>query len=594
MEPITFPEVGMPLHHKGFRYDDSATAPERRRVRPLAELIEREVRSGDELHFPWLSTRAYAALFEVARQARSGRLRGLTIISASLRAEVGLLVASGGVDKLITSFAATTYPAVRPNPLLAQAIQDGSVAVEEWSILALIQRTLAGALGWRFVPAETMDGSDLPAGAGVDARSVVDPYDGTQRSVMPALRPDISLIHCPVADWDGNGVLFPPFAEDIHTVYAARRGVILTADHVVAPAELRRWAGHVRVPAARVLGVAHVPLGAHPSASPVPVRVSGTAGYGEDYEFLSELGRLRTLEDAESFSKKWIDVSRRTYLGRLGRQRIEHLVAMDFDESWHIDQLDDEAEQLGDREPTLGERLAVSGARAMEELVRSRGARTVVAGAGLSHIAAALGRASLLDDERVVDLVFESGVVGYIPRPHDATLSNTRNLPTARHLSSTLEVLGMLVPTTADTTIAVLSAGVLDKQGNANSNRTPAGHFLVGSGGSTDIASRVPTIAVVAADPRKFVQTAEFISYHGDRVAVIATEIGHLRREGDTYVLAAWFEDAEDSAEKALSRLRNATRWDIQLADDVRSLTAPKPAELEYLRAIDPQRNLIG
>ncbi|GAA4490466.1 3-oxoacid CoA-transferase [Rhodococcus olei] len=597
MEPITFPDVGRALRAPdGFRYDAVATASAPSRVRALEEIVRATVESGDQIHFPWLSTRAYAALFEVVRQARSGRLRGLTVISASLRAEVGLLVASGGVDKLVTSFAATTYPAVRPNTILAQAIRDGSLEVEEWSILALIQRVLAGALGWPFVPAATMDGTDLPVAAGArPVRTVLDPFGEAECTVMPALHPDVALIHCPVADWHGNGVVFPPFAEDLHTVYAARKGVILTADHIVAPDELRRWAGHVRVPAARVVGLAQVSFGAHPSASPVPVRVDGAAGYGEDYRFLAELGRLRTLEEAESFSRRWIDPpARASYLGRLGRERIEHLVAMDLDESWRIDELDAEPIPADVDSVTLGERLAISGARAMQTLARRSGARTVVAGAGLSHLAAALGRTTLLDDGYVVDLVFESGVVGYIPRPHDATLSNTRNLPTARHLGSTLEVLGMLLPATPDSTIAVLSAGVLDSHGSANSNRTPSGHFLVGSGGSTDIASRVPTVAVVAADPRKFVDTAEFVSYHGAKVAVIATDVGHLSRSDDGYVLSAWFKDVAAGADDALARIRAATGWDVRLAPDAEQLAAPSAAELDYLRAIDPEGNLIG
>ena len=186
--------------------------------------------------------------------------------------------------------------------------------------------------------------------------------------------------------------------------------------------------------------------------------------------------------------------------------------------------VDDEPKSVEVGEMTVSERLAVSGARAMEAVAKASGTRTVVAGAGLSHLAAALGRATLLANAHVVDLVFESGVLGYVPRPHDATLSNTRNLPTARHLSSTLEVLGMLLPSTAETTIAVLSAGVIDSHGNANSNRSPSGNFLVGGGGSTDIAAQVTTIAVVAADPRKFVETARFISYRGTHLDVIASK----------------------------------------------------------------------
>ncbi|MDT2006798.1 hypothetical protein FXW78_23565 [Rhodococcus opacus] len=290
VEPITFPDVAVPLRAAdGFRYDAAATAPARSRVLPLEQLVEQEVRPGDAIHFPWLSTRAYAALFEVIRQARSGRLRGLTVISASLRAELSLLVASGGVDKLITSFAATTYPAVRPNSILAQAVKDGSMVVEEWSILALIQRVLAGALGWPFVPAGTMDGTDLPAGFGPGTRSVVDPFDGTERSVMPALRPDVSLIHCPVADWDGNGVIFPlrrgppyrlcrPEGRDTH---GRSRRVPGGAASVGGPR-----AG-ARGPGSRCRAGAP---GCTPRRLAGTGAVEGTSGYGEDYAFLAELG----------------------------------------------------------------------------------------------------------------------------------------------------------------------------------------------------------------------------------------------------------------------------------------------------------------
>ena len=586
-----------------FDYGPSATAPATSRVRPLAELVEATIRPGDTVHYPWLSTRACASIFEVVRQARCGRLHGLTIISTSLRAETALLITSGAARRFVTSFAASTYPSIRANTILRDAVTAGTIELEEWSLLAIIERTLAAAMGWPFVVADTLSETSLPSGAGGGVATLADPFTGTQAAVMPPLASDVTLIHCPLADWEGNGVLLPPFAEDIYSAYAARRGVLLTAERIVSPTELRRWAHHVRVPAACVAGVAAVPFGAHPAAQAMPVGLDGTVGYGEDYAFLTELGRLRDAADAEAFCRRWIDTAdREGYLAQLGPERIEHLVAMEMRGSWQIDAMASGSalDTSGPAEPpssagqpSVGERLAVSGARATCMRARSTAARTVLAGAGVSSLAAALARVALLDEQQYIDLVFESGVVGYVPRPYDSTLSNTRNLPTARQLSGSLETLGMLMRATGGT-LAVLSAGMVDTLGNANSNRSWTGEFLVGGGGSTDIARATSTIAVLPADVRRFVQTVEFVTYHGANLDVIATDRWQLRRTSDGYMLSAWFADLWADADAALADVRERTGWDVKVAEDVVRLDPPSATELDFLRALDPDRNLLG
>lgn len=596
MSPAALPPLSPMFSVPGFDFGAAATAPTANRTRPLAEVIATAVRPGDVVHYPWISTRAGASAFEIVRQARAGRLRDLTVISASLRADVGLLVASGGIRRIVTSFSATTYPSIRPNALLLDALAEGSVELEEWSLLALVQRTLAAALGWPFVPADTVRDSDLPNAAEPGLGAVADPFrDGARTPVMPPLACDVTLIHCPIADWEGNGVLFPPFAEDVYSAYAARRGVILTAERIVSPQQLRRFAHHVRVPAARVIGLAEVPLGAHPSALPVPVDV-GVAGYGEDYDFLTAMGRLGRVAEAEEFCRTWIDsADRHEYLARLGANRIEHLFAMELGESWQTDMLAKPDAVDGPDEAAVGERLAVSAARAVATQCRAHQVRTVLAGAGVSSLAAALARVELLEEAgHVVDLVFESGVIGYVPRPYDSTLSNARNVPTARQLTNSLETLGMLLGGPAEDKLAVLAAGVIDQHGNADSNRSWTGGFLVGGGGSTDIARATSTVAVIPADPRRLVDTAGFVTYGGRRVDVIATEFGHLTRVRDGYVLSAWFADQAGCADAALEQLRARSGWDVTLGSAPVRLDPPRPAELAFLRTLDPQRNLLG
>jgi len=596
MTTRSFPALVPEGDLRGFTYNAGGRC-RTSRIAPLETVIESAVQSGMTIHYPWLSTRASAALFEVVRQARAGRLADLTIASTSIRAEIALLVASRGVRRIVTSFAASSHPAIRPNPAFSRALAEESIELEEWSLLAIVQRTLAGALGWPFVPATTMQGTDLPSGVreGLGTREVKDPFNHVDTLLMPALTPDVCLVHCPVADWEGNGVLFEPLAEGVHPIYAATEGVVVTADIVVSPDELRRWSGFVKVPASRVIGLAQVPLGAHPNASHVPVGIGGVSGYGEDYDFHTELGALRSEGDLEAFCQRWIDPpSRDSYLSQLGSERIKNLVTKDLDESWQVDWLAKPPSSAPTSAPSVGERLAVAGANALADLAHERAARTVIAGAGISSLAAALGRIALLDAGIEVDLVFESGVVGYVPRPYDSTLSNTRNLPTARQLNSTLEVLGMLAQSENTSTIAILAAGAVDQGGNANSNRVVDGRFLVGGGGSTDIVGRVKTVVVVPADARRFLRRVPFITYPGENVAAIATDVGVLAKSGDTYVLSTWFTDCANSVNAALDLIRDRIGWEVRAADTVRPIDPPRPDEREFLRMIDPEGNLLG
>src|SRR5205085_11645790 len=78
----------------------------------------------------------------------------------------------------------------------------GKVALEEWSHLAFGLRFRAAGMGVPFLPSLTMLGSDLMGVGGM--KTLEDPYTGQTLAAVPALFPDVTLLHVSRADRFGN------------------------------------------------------------------------------------------------------------------------------------------------------------------------------------------------------------------------------------------------------------------------------------------------------------------------------------------------------------------------------------------------------
>ncbi|MCP4450646.1 MAG: hypothetical protein GY809_04240, partial [Planctomycetes bacterium] len=159
----------------------------------------------------------------------------------------------------------------------------GAIAIEDYSNFQMTLRFLAGALGVPFLPTRSGMGSDILArwGFSQEARSsnpkmpdkkavVVDNPFGdwaeTAKVVLvPAIQPDVTIIHAQKAATDGtvriNGL---PFT-DVEQAKAAER-VIVTCEELVAPDDLRDNADLNTLPPFCVDAVCHVPHGAYPTA----------------------------------------------------------------------------------------------------------------------------------------------------------------------------------------------------------------------------------------------------------------------------------------------------------------------------------------
>ncbi|MEX2255910.1 MAG: CoA-transferase [Acidimicrobiia bacterium] len=548
----------------------------------ISDAVRAHVQAGDLLCIVTGHTRWTAAARELIRQWW-GRDPGFTLAMPSLSSLGTLFFRGGLVRKVITGYSGDTFPNFTPNPIFADAYRSGAVDVEHWSFLAFAQRLEAAARGLPAVTTRSIVGSSMVEN---DAYARVDTPFGDVGLLAP-LVPDVTLLHAPVADRDGNIAIHPPLLEGVWGALAARRGAIVTVDRVVD--DLRPWSHLVCIPAHRVLAVCQAELGAHPGGlyvGDLPVD-----GYGEDYEFFIEARAATRRDDFDDWIHHWVlDVEDQVdYLERLGAARIGAVRSKAEPESWTRDQ----AAHAPDLEAPANrwERAATWGARHLADRVLTLDAHAVLAGAGVANLAAWLAVAQARERGSDVQLTAEIGMWGYDPTPADPFVLNHRNFPRSTMLNDADTVLGALVGGPGSRTLACLGGAQVDRHGNVNSTMIPDGAFLVGSGGGNDVAS-VCTEAIVVAllAPQRTPAECGYVTSPGRAVRALVTDLGTLEKlepEGEL-VLTAVPEGPKPVAER-IAAAQAACGWDLTVASEVAELTPPSAEELARLRSWDPR-----
>jgi acyl CoA:acetate/3-ketoacid CoA transferase alpha subunit/acyl CoA:acetate/3-ketoacid CoA transferase beta subunit len=550
----------------------------------LSDAVARHVQHGDTLHIVVGHHRWTAAAREVVRQWWE-RDPDFTLVMLSLSSLGALFFRGGLVRKVITGYSGDTFPNFTPNPWFARAYGRGEVEVEHWSFLAFTQRLEAAARNLPAIVTRSIAESSMEANA--DFARVDSPFG--EVGLLSPLRPDVALMHAPVADREGNVALHPPLLEGVWGALAARRGVVVTVEKIVD--DLRPWSHHVRIPAHRVLAVVEAPMGAHPGglfAGGLPVD-----GYGEDYDFWVEARAATRGDDYDAWIRHWVlDVdSQEAWLERLGAERVASLRERASADSWQADA----AAHAPDLAAAANgwERAAVFGARYLADRIVAIDADAVLAGAGVANLSAWLGVKIAHARGATVALTAEIGLWGYDPVPADPFVLNHRNFPSATMLSDASTVLGALVGGAGTTTIGCLGGAQIDRNGNINSTMVPGGAFLVGSGGGNDVASVAAECIVVATlNPTRTPAECGYITSPGRAVRALVTDLGLLEKLGaggsDELVLTAVPEGTEPIADR-IERARAACGWDLQVAADVGELPSPEPDEVGALRGWDPR-----
>lgn len=151
-----------------------------------------------------------------------------------------------------------------------RAVEGGATEAREHACYTVIASLRAASFGLDFLPVRGLDGSDLVEARGF--RRITNPYAETESGTagdsvvaIPAIKPDLAVIHVQYADRYGNGVILGPKCEDLLMARAASR-VVLTTEHLVATEELPVPLDHLDVPGVLVDGVVHMPRGAWPGS----------------------------------------------------------------------------------------------------------------------------------------------------------------------------------------------------------------------------------------------------------------------------------------------------------------------------------------
>jgi glutaconate CoA-transferase subunit A len=226
----------------------------------LQEAIAENVRDGDTLAMEGFTHLIpFAAGHEVIRQRR----KHLTLVRMTPDLIYDQLIGMGAADRLVFSWGGN--PGVGSLHRLRDAVENGwpqPLALEEHSHAAMANAYEAGAANLPFAVFRGYLGVDLPK-VNPKIRTVECPFTGERLAAVPAIRPDVTIIHAQRADRAGNVLLDGIVGVQKQAVLAARRAVVTVEERVD---ELdASGLNAVILPAWTISAIAVVPGGAYPS-----------------------------------------------------------------------------------------------------------------------------------------------------------------------------------------------------------------------------------------------------------------------------------------------------------------------------------------
>lgn len=172
-----------------------------------------------------------------------------------------LLYGSGTSDHIITSwFSQGILWGV--SKVMRHYVETGKARYDEWSHMAMGMRFRAGAMGVPFMPIRSMLGSDVLRQR-PEAKEMTCPFTNEKLLLVPALNPDVALIHVQRCDAYGNAQIDGLQFMDIDLAMAANR-VVLTTERIVSNDQIRRAPDQTKIPFFAVDAVIELPFGSAP------------------------------------------------------------------------------------------------------------------------------------------------------------------------------------------------------------------------------------------------------------------------------------------------------------------------------------------
>jgi 3-oxoacid CoA-transferase subunit A len=233
--------------------------------------------------------------------------------------------------------------------------------------------------------------------------------------------------------------------------------------------------------------------------------------------------------------------------------------------------------------------MIVALAREILNSVAQHGHKLILAGAGIGATAAFLAYCQLREQGDDIELVTGNGQLGYTPVPGRSILTNEAGVRSAKMLTDTVTMQGVLVGGAHSRCLSILGAGQIDKFGNINSTRSGKGTFLVGSGGANDAMNAREVFLCVDQSPERFAAKLAHLTACGTAVTTVVSTAGVFRkgRPHEEMYLAACFTGGQSPDLAALvDNVRQQCGWDLKVSSQVAAIPGPTESELRLLRWI--------
>lgn len=286
----------------------------RTKHRPLAEAIAENVKDGDCVFIGGFGHAIpFAAGHELIRQGR----KDLTLCRTGTDILFDQLIAAGCVAKVIFGYLGN--PGIGLAHAFRRAVENKEIEAEDWTNFTMLLRLHAAALGVPYIPTRVLRAGDIVVSDKI--AEVRCPFTDEPLTAIPALRPDVALIHAQRADEQGNVQMWGLTGDTAEGAKASKR-IVASVEEIVPVETIRADANRTILPGYMVTAVCAVPWGAHPSYV--------QDYYGRDDAVYFDYDRIaRSPDDLAEFLGEWVAgvESHKAYVEKLGAERRARLAS---------------------------------------------------------------------------------------------------------------------------------------------------------------------------------------------------------------------------------------------------------------------------
>jgi glutaconate CoA-transferase subunit A len=188
-------------------------------------------------------------------------IKNLTTIGSAHGIDIDLLCAGKSAAIVQNTFVGFEYDfGLALN--YRRAVQEGRVVPKDTDCDFFVNQLRAAEYGIPFMPMPLVGGTDLLK-LHPEYKTITCPYTGQKLTIVPALKPDVCIIHAHYGDPSGNVKLYRPHFADL-LMATASETTIVSVEEIVSEEKMKEL--EPELPGYHVAALVHIPFGAHPTS----------------------------------------------------------------------------------------------------------------------------------------------------------------------------------------------------------------------------------------------------------------------------------------------------------------------------------------